>query len=143
MDQPTATVREIDGKLVLEDPVGFAVMSSVERFNLYNADPESVKRLEARAQEKSKDGVLFSVIIIDVDVATWTELVDMLMPSNDWQQFRDRGEKPIARGVVPRTLLTDMLGIVDENAKVLPDPFPTGVLTAVFGMGGVTVFEPK
>lgn len=142
-DQPTATVREVDGQLVLEDPVGFAIMTSIERLNLYNSDPESVKRLEARAVEKSKSNESFGVVIIDVDVATWTDLVEALMPNYDWQQFRDRGEKPIARGVVPRGLLMEMLGIVNEKAKVVPDPFPTGVFTAVFGMGGVTVFEPK
>ncbi len=135
-DKPEAMVREVNGQLVLEDPMAVAVAGVVERWNLYNADPAAVKRLELRAKEKGD----FAVIVIDVD-ASWTDLADVLMPGHDWQQYRDRGEKPIGRGVVPRDALVDLVESVRE--KVVPDPFPAGVFTAVFGLGGVSVYEAK
>src|SRR4051812_28650489 len=51
-DEPQATVREVDGQLVVDDPQALAVWSAIGRVNLYNADPAAVKRLELRAKEK-------------------------------------------------------------------------------------------
>lgn len=144
-DAPTATVREVNGQLVLEDPVGYAVMCSVERVNLYRADPEAVRRLELRAEKKGAEvGSPFAVVVIDVDCPTWADLVDMLMPGHDWDQFRSRGEKPVARGVVPRDFLCTLLDDVrKQSGEAVTGPTPPGLFTAVFGRGGVTLFEVK
>ena len=78
MSEPTATVRKVNGQLVLDDPIAYAVMTVVERYNLYQADLEAVQRLEARAKEKGGTGAGFTVIVIDVDV--YPGIVEGLMP---------------------------------------------------------------
>lgn len=134
---PQATVREVDGELVLDDPVAVEVIGTVERINLYRADEVAVKRLEARAAEKTKEtGEEFVVVVIEVDDTLWRPLADHLMPDHDWDQFRKLGQIPIARGVVPRKFIVDLLV---ETMKV--PRFPDGVFTAVFGANGVTVCE--
>lgn len=141
MSEPTATVRKVNGQLVLDDPIAYAVMTVVERYNLYQADLEAVQRLEARAKEKGGTGAGFTVIVIDVDV--YPGIVEGLMPGHDWEQYRARGEKPVARGLVPRAALVGLLETIPEDERVIPNPLPAGVFTAVFGRGGVSVFEAR
>jgi hypothetical protein len=54
-------------------------------------------------------------VVIDADDPVCAELVDVLMPNHDWQQYRDRGQSPIARGIV----LVE--GIVDYLCELVPD----------------------
>jgi hypothetical protein len=142
-EAPMARVVERDGQLVLEDPVGYAVATAVERVNLYRADSEAVRRLERRAEKKGAEvGSPFAVVVIDVDCPTWSDLVAMLMPGHDWNQFRARGEQPVARGVVPRDFLCQLLDDVrKQSGELVTGATPPGLFTAVFGRGGVTLFE--
>lgn len=139
-EMPMATVEMgPDGKVYLNDPVGFAVMGVVERVNLYRYDPVAVERLEKRAAEKTlEEGSHFVVVLIDMDDSFWKGFGEVLMPDADWDQYRKRGEKPMARGVIPRQLLLDVLNDTKtEYAFDLPD-----ALTAVFSMNGVSYFRP-
>jgi hypothetical protein len=52
-------------------------------------------------------------VAIHVDDPDWTDLAETLMPGADWQSYRDRGEKPIARG-------TAMAGVANYIAHVCP-----------------------
>lgn len=141
--RPQATVREVNGQAVIDDPQGLAVLGAIERHNLYRADPDATERLEARAREKTEQtNKPFGVIMIDVDVPDFADMAEALMPDHDWDSYRGRGEKPVARGCVPRELLVEMVNAVREDARVGADPMPER-FTAVFGLGGVTLFEVK
>ena len=51
-----------------------------------------------------------------VDDQNGAQLASVLMSGHDWQQYRDRGEVPFARGLASREGVQDFLGSVDEQA---------------------------
>jgi len=86
----------------------------------------------------------FFVICIDVDDPAWTFLAETLMPNNDWQVYRDRGEKPIARG----TVFFDNVGKYLANvcpgiapALVARDATEQAILAVVLASGGASVYK--
>lgn len=61
------------------------------------------------------------------------------MPDHDWDVYRRRGEKPVARGVVP---LAPIKATVDEVYPASSDAFsPSLVNVVVFAAGGASVFH--
>ena len=102
-------------------------------------------RLEHMAFIATKKGMApkdFLTIAIDVDNPYWNDLVETLVPGQDWQEIRDRGEKPVARG----TVCTE--GIIDYLCHVCPDIAsglrsepPQGLVRAVVLAEGVSVYH--
>jgi hypothetical protein len=121
MDDPIAQVVEgPDGKLVLIDPVGFAVMMAVAKHNCKltleaNADRVSHFRQRAVDLGKTTDDVV--IVVANVDTQFGCDLASMLMPGFNWQEIRDRGEVPFARGLAGREGLQEFLQIVDVSAS--------------------------
>lgn len=101
------------------------------RSALYALQAEHLQELQQRAAAKAEPS---AVICIDLDDPEWTWLVDALMPGVEWQQYRDRGELPIARGIVPRELLSETIK-THCNLDTPATPF-----VACFGGGGVSVY---
>ncbi len=79
------------------------------------------------------------VICIDVDDPAWRPLVDALMPDADWQSIRDRGERPIARGVVPLAMIADLVADTYPAAGKVE----TVGSIVVFAAGGVLIVNDK
>jgi hypothetical protein len=83
----------------------------------------------------------FVVLCIAVD-SDWRDLVDLLMPDHDWQQYRDRGEQPVARGTVFAAVceyLVERLPNIEQSLMEIP---PAGKAKAiVLDEGGGTVYE--
>ena len=81
-------------------------------------------------------------VAIHVDDQAWRDVVDALMPDEDWQQYRDRGEMPIARGSVRSEGLLDYISVVAPAvSRVVAKPAPPGHLYAlVMAGGGVTIY---
>lgn len=83
-----------------------------------------------------------SLGLTDIQRATFFRLNDppwRTMPGFDWQQFRDRGETPVSRGVVPREPIE---AIAREAYPAMNDP-PDGIAVFVFAAGGVSVFSTR
>ena len=92
------------------EPIAFCPKESlgitdIERAQFAELNRDRLTQLAARAREKTKEGEAQCVVCVDVDDPTWTPLVEMLMPGHDWDVYRNRGEKPVARGVVPQDLI--------------------------------------
>jgi len=125
------------------EPIAFCPKESVgitdiQRAQFYLLNKERLVQLAARAKEKGKD---FGVICIDVDDPTFSEVVEALMPGHDWEQYRARGETPIARGVVPDDLLR---AVVDSFYPAAVDEFSHAeVNILVCASGGCSVLHPK
>lgn len=81
-------------------------------------------------------------VAIHVDDPEWTFLVDALMPGQDWQQFRDRGEKPVARGSARAEGVCEMLSeLVPDLAEPIAAGPPEGHLFAfVMDGGGASIY---
>jgi hypothetical protein len=116
------------------------------RAEFFNANRERLIQMEKRAEELTQKslayvisrlrgmvGTKFCVVCIDVDDPCWTSFVDALMPGHDWAAYRARGETPVARGVVPRDVVTELV----KEAYPAAGDAPEGVFTAVFAAGGV------
>jgi hypothetical protein len=121
------------------EPIAFCPKDSlgltdIERARFYDLNKTRMKELLARANEKGEGWV---AICIDVDDPTWTFVVDALMPGHNWDEYRQRGEKPVARGVVPRGV------VVSTVEKMYPAalPVPEEAFIAVFAAGGIAAYR--
>jgi hypothetical protein len=91
-----------------------------------------------------KRGSYFA-ICIDRDDPAWSDLADLLLPNHDWQQYRGRGEHPLALGIALKESVGEYL------QKVVPAIAPSfdmkieGVLAVVLADGGASsyVLQPK
>jgi len=121
-------------------------MSVETRDKLFQPNRDRLEHMAFKATKKGLKPDQFVTVAIDVDDPSWTEVVQTLMPNAteaDWQAFRDRGEKPVARG----TAMAD--GLVDYLAQVCPDiapallgTLPKGVVRAiVMADGGASVYH--
>lgn len=110
------------------------------RAQFYNLNQVRLWQLSKRAKEKiGETGIIQCVVCIDVDDASWTPLVEHLMPGHDWNIYRARGEQPIARGVVP---LEPIKAMVDEFYPAASDEFAGDkVNVVVLAAGGASVFH--
>lgn len=122
VEDPTATgavVREIDGQLVLDDPVAVAVISAVEKHNCRNTLELNVDRVEhfkRRLTERGMTPDQAVIVLLNVDDVHGGPLADVLMPGHNWQEIRDRGEVPFARGLVMRDGIQKALNAFDKDA---------------------------
>lgn len=113
-------------------------MSDIFRAQFAKANRESLLRLSDRATIKSDEmGEQCIVICVDVDDPPWRTLVDVLMPGHDWQQYRDQGLKPVARGIVNR----ESIEAIAKEAYPAVFGFDVDSPVAVFSAGGVSVFS--
>jgi hypothetical protein len=122
-----------DGEPVAYLPKDGFGITDIQRWEFFQANRARLVELEQRsAQKAQEEGGAFCVVCIDVDDPAWTTLVDLLIPGHDWDAIRAQGQKPVARGVVPRSLI---VAIVEEVFPAAGAP-PVGVFSAVFAAGG-------
>lgn len=60
-----------------------------------------------------KDAV---IVCLSVDDHYGEVLADIIMPIYDWQEIRNRGEKPFARGIVDRNFIYEALNQFDKRS---------------------------
>lgn len=141
-EKPRATVREIDGQLVLDDPDAVAVITAVAMHSctaVFDANAERVQHFAKRIEEKGLQPADVVIVILNVDTNGAT-LAKGLMPFHDWQEYRDRGEIPFARGLAGREGIQEYLEMVhpesaEELAKI------DGVAAVVVDYGVAAVYR--
>ena len=118
-DYPRAVVREIDGQLVLDDPDAVAVIHAVEKHNCRNTfemNADRVAHFKRRLAERDMTADQAVIVLLNVDDVHGGPLADALMPGHNWQEIRDRGELPFARGLAMREGIQEALGTFDKEA---------------------------
>lgn len=118
-EQPIAVVREVDGQLVLDDPMAVAVFQAVDKINCRNTFDVNVERIEHFKHRVAERGLTASdvvIVILNVDDVHGGLLAEKLMPGTNWQEIRDRGEVPFARGLAGREGIQGVLGTFDKDA---------------------------
>ena len=118
-DYPRAVVREIDGQLVLDDPDAVAVIHAVEKHNCRNTfemNADRVAHFKRRLAERDMTADQAVIVLLNVDDVHGGPLADALMPGHNWQEIRDRGEIPFARGLAMREGIQGVLGTFDKEA---------------------------
>lgn len=113
-----------------------------ERDLLFQINSERLAEMATSALNKGLEPDAFIMTLIDVDDPSWTEIVDQLMPGHDWQSYRDRGEKPVARGSAMASSLLSILSVmVPDIETALTARLPEGCIkTVVLGNGGASVY---
>lgn len=81
------------------------------------------------------------VVCIKVDTR-WRYLADMMMPDADWQQYRDLGQEPVARGCAPFRTCDRLAEVLPDVASVLMEVPEAGKMKCiVLDDGGCTVYD--
>jgi hypothetical protein len=119
----SAVVREIDGQIVLDDPEALVIIQAV---NIHNGkencrntlgmNADRVEHFKNRLAERSMTANDAVIVLLNVDDVHGGPLADALMPGYNWQEIRDRGEIPFARGLAGREGIQEILGGFDEEA---------------------------
>jgi hypothetical protein len=118
-DASRAVVREIDGKLVLDDPVAMGVARAVGKHNCRNTielNADRIEHFKRRLTERQLSPSDVVIVILNVDDIHGSLLAEALMPGTDWQEYRDRGEIPFARGLAERAGITESIDHFDQEA---------------------------
>lgn len=68
-------------------------------------------------------------------------LAESLMPDHDWQQYRDLGQVPMARGLAVREGIQNLLDLLDKEAGEKLRAITTGVAVIVMDFGVAEVFD--
>jgi hypothetical protein len=139
-----ATVKNVDGQLVLDDPDAVAVIKAVEKHNCrltLEAHAERVAYFKRRAIAKGVDDVV--IVLLNVDDAVGKEIAEMLMPGQDamWQTLRDSGQVPFARGLAKREGIQSVVSDLDAEAGEKLLAMKGQVAVVVVDHGVVEVFE--
>ncbi len=132
---------EVDGQLVLDDPDAMAVIRAIGRVNCvgtYKVHKERIEHFLRRIDERGMSPAEVVVIIANVDDPLGTILAELLMPQEDWDPYRARGEIPYARGLANRTFIQAALdGAGLEAAKELEALEGKAVVVVDFGSAEV------
>ena len=136
-----AVVREIDGQFVLDDPDAVAVIHAVEKHNCRNTLKLNVDRVAHFKNRIMKRGLTASdvvIVLLNVDDVHGGPLADILMPGYNWQEIRDRGEVPFARGLAGREGIHEALNTFDQEAgKKLQNMTEVAVVVVDHGVAEV------
>lgn len=140
-EYPRAKVVEIDGQLVLDDPDALAMIQAVGKHNCkgtLDMNADRVMHFKNRIEEKGLSSSDAVIVLLNVDDANGAMLADVLMPGFDWQEIRDRGEVPFARGLADRNGIQESLGFFDNDAATkLRDMTDVAVVVVDHGVAEV------
>ena len=118
-NHPQAVVREINGQIVLDDPAAVEMIRTVGKHNCkntFNINEDRVEHFKSRFAERGMTPDQAVITLINVDDVHGGPLANALMPNFNFQEIRDRGEVPFARGLAGREGIQEALGVFDQEA---------------------------
>lgn len=140
-DSNMAIVRKIDGQLVLDDPVALAIIQANGKQNCHNTftlNADRVKHFKNRLAEKNMTAKDAVIVILNVDDIHGGPIADALMPGFNWQEIRNQGEVPFARGLAMREGIQEILrGFDEEAAKKLQEMSEVAVVVVDHGVAEI------
>jgi len=116
-----AVVRDVAGQTVLDDPEALAVIRGVNKHSCsltHDANGDRVSHFKQRAAERGMTHDQVVIVVLNVDDVNGGMLAEALMPGFNWQEVRDKGEIPYARGLAERPGIQGALEHIDENAAL-------------------------
>ncbi|MDO8664899.1 MAG: hypothetical protein Q7K44_05170 [Candidatus Liptonbacteria bacterium] len=93
--------------------------NAVEKYNCRNTlelNADRVDHFKRRLTERGMTAAQAVIVLLNVDDVHGGPLADILMPGHNWQEIRDRGEVPFARGLAMREGIQMALEIFDKEA---------------------------
>lgn len=156
-DEPQARVEvRADGTVVLYDPQAEGVIHAVESANreryeaacktYFEQNEERLQWFVDRVCNRKSQGKDL-VVCFCADDPRASQMLDVLMPGHDWNQYREQGLVPFGRGIAPREPVLAMLeelyqGHVPGVLKAIPS-VGCLVILAAHGLLLVRTMEAK
>ncbi|MGE3483593.1 MAG: hypothetical protein AB7L09_02555 [Nitrospira sp.] len=134
---------DANGNLFLDDPTARGMISAVGKHNcrgVFDAQRDRVEHFVRRITDRGDDPNEVCIVLLNVDDPNGAAIAEMLMPGFDWQEIRDRGEVPFARGLAARSGLQDVIAIFDIEAAANMAEMVDQIVTVVVDHGVATVF---
>ncbi|MCA8938232.1 MAG: hypothetical protein KDB07_00360 [Planctomycetes bacterium] len=100
------------GEMALKDPTAEGVIAAAESYNrrvnrqncdmILRAQADRLAHFRQRIYDRGSTPAEVAIAVIMVDDPMGSELAELTCPNPDtpWQAYRDRGETPIARGLL-------------------------------------------
>ncbi len=104
---------------MMNDSVIREVTAAIDRTaceEFLRANAERVDHFKRRVGERGDDPADVVIVVLDMDDQFGGEIVAALMPAFDPQPIRDRGEKPVARGLAGREGIQEAIDLYDPSA---------------------------
>ena len=142
-DKPRATVREVDGQLILDDPDAAEMFRAVEKHNCratFDLNVDRVIHFKQRLSELGKTAADTVIVVINVDDIHGGPLAEALMPGHDWSEYWARGEVPFARGLAEREGIQQAIEIFDKEAAAELRDMSDNVAVVVIDRGVAAIF---
>jgi hypothetical protein len=137
-----ATVREINGQLVLDDPIALSLIQFIDKKNCTNTFIQNIDRIIHFRQRLTERGMTPDqavIVIFNVDDIHGGPLADILMPNFNWQEIRDKGQIPFARGLAMRDWTQEAISF-DKEAATKLKKIKDDVAVVVVDYGVVEIF---
>lgn len=144
-DIPLARVRVEDGEIILDDPEAMGLFEVVAQSNCLKtaeAFRERVEHFIRRVGERRDDPRTVVVVLAWVDDVAGSIIAEALMPGTDWQEQRDKGMRPYARGLAERGGIERFLAACRPAAAEALKAVP-GLAVVVIDHGTAAVFPAE
>lgn len=141
-DPHLAVVGKIGDQVVMDDPVAVAMIQTVGKHNckrMFELNADRVAHFKQRISDRGMSPSDALIVLINVDDPNGGRLAASLMPGHSWQEYRDRGETPIARGLAMRPGIDEVIGDFDKAAADKLKAM-TGVAVVIVDHGVAEVF---
>ena len=136
-----ATVREIDGRIILDDSVAVALLAAENKHNCRHTMEAQRNWIEHCQRRIAEQGIIPSdlvIVLLNVDDPNGGPVADHLMPNIDWQAFRVKDEIPIVRTLFNRQDIHNLLLQLDPAvANELNSISDTAVVVIDYGVFAV------
>lgn len=139
-----ARVEVVDGKLVLIDPDACEVIEAVEKINCRGTlelQWDRVQHFTRRIKERGLDPNAVVILLLNVNTELGSIFADITVPGYNWQEIRDRGEVPYARGLALRDGIQGSLNHLKMGDDLNSAVDPSMATVIVMDYGTVAVFQ--
>ncbi len=136
------TVRRVGKKIILNDPIALAVINSVSKANcrkILELNMDRIEYFKQRAKKRDPKAPDVVIVLINVDDVHGGPIAEALMHGYNWQEIRDRGEIPFARGLAVRHTIQKVLEQFDKEAAAKLEK-STGISVVVVDNGVAEIF---
>jgi hypothetical protein len=114
------------------------------RDEFFQMNKARLEKLAFNAIKRGESNTDFVLVAIDVDDNNWSALVESLMPGYDWNQIRDKGLKPVARGTVGVEVIDYIGKKIPSVVSVFNSSPPQDVYRCiVMASGGASIYNIK
>lgn len=141
--KPKVVIEVIEGEAALNDPHAAAVMRAINKQNCtktLEVNAERVAHFKKRIAERGMTPQETVIVVLNVDDVHGGPLADILMPGYNWQEIRERGEIPFARGLAGREGIEEAIGLFDKEAAEKLKDMADQVAVVVVDHGVAEIF---